>query len=90
MRRRLSLRLTGTVQGVNLRHAVRLWALQQRVGGFVRNEADGSVTVELEGEREKLQQAYDWLCMSPGTSRVESCQVRWLEPTGLGDSFNVS
>ena len=90
MRRRLSLRLTGTVQGVNLRHSVRLWAMQQHIGGFVRNEPDGSVTVELEGEREKLQQAYDWLCTSPGASRVASCQVRWLEPLGLGDSFNVS
>lgn len=89
MVRRVAFRLTGLVHGVNLRHAIRIWALGNQLSGFAKNEADGSVSVELQGERELLQRAYDWLRLSPGASRVDSCDMTWLSPVGDAGQFLV-
>lgn len=80
MVRRARYHLSGTVQGVNLRHLVRLRAIQHGLRGWARNEADGSVTLEVEGDRAELQRLYDWLLASPGTSHVADLQLSWLPP----------
>jgi|SRR3954470_8234881 acylphosphatase len=46
---RKQVRYTGRVQGVGFRAAARGVARQHPVTGWVRNEADGSVLMELQG-----------------------------------------
>lgn len=46
---RLALRFTGRVQGVGFRATTRSIARQHPVSGWVRNEADGSVTAQVQG-----------------------------------------
>lgn len=89
MIRRASFHLSGTVQGVNLRHLVRLQALQRGLRGWARNEQDGSVSLEVEGERAELQRLYDWLLGSPGRSQVQEVALRWLPPRMDEVSFTV-
>lgn len=45
---------TGRVQGVGFRYKVCYVARHYGMTGFARNEYDGSVTVELQGTREKI------------------------------------
>ncbi len=80
MIRRAAYHLIGTVQGVNLRHYIRLQALQHGLRGWARNDADGSVTLEVEGERNELQRLYDWLLASPGKSHITDIALQWLPP----------
>jgi acylphosphatase len=46
---RISLRYTGRVQGVGFRATVRAAARHHALTGWVRNEADGAVSAELQG-----------------------------------------
>ncbi len=52
IRRRLV--LTGWVQGVGLRYRARHAAARFGCTGWVRNEWDGSVTLELQGSEEQI------------------------------------
>lgn len=45
---------TGRVQGVGFRYKVCYAARHHGMTGFARNEYDGSVTVELQGTREQI------------------------------------
>ena len=45
---------TGRVQGVGFRYKVCYIARHHGMTGFARNEYDGSVTVELQGAREQM------------------------------------
>ncbi len=46
--------LYGWVQGVGLRYRARHAAASAGVTGWVRNESDGSVTMELQGTAEQI------------------------------------
>lgn len=52
--RRLSLRFVGEVQGVGFRWTARRVAQQLGLSGWVRNESDGSVCMELQGQSADL------------------------------------
>lgn len=44
----------GTVQGVGFRWMLRRFAQENHVTGWVRNDADGTVTAELQGTRQNI------------------------------------
>ena len=52
---RLSVRFEGRVQGVGFRATARAIAGRHHVTGWVRNEADGSVQLEVQGPRTQIQ-----------------------------------
>lgn len=47
---RLSVRYTGAVQGVGFRATARSVARTHKVTGWVRNDPDGAVTLEVQGD----------------------------------------
>ncbi len=47
---RLSIRYTGVVQGVGFRATARNISRRHKVTGWVRNDPDGAVTLEVQGE----------------------------------------
>ena len=51
---RVRLSLRGSVQGVGFRYRARHAAQLLGVTGWVTNESDGSVTMELQGTREEI------------------------------------
>jgi acylphosphatase len=52
---RRRIRFIGRVQGVGFRATARAVARGLVVSGWVRNEGDGSVLLELQGEREQVE-----------------------------------
>ncbi len=52
--RRLSLRFVGEVQGVGFRWTTKQLANELDLTGWVRNEPDGSVSMELQGDEEQV------------------------------------
>lgn len=63
--------VTGRVQGVWFRKSTQDKARELGLRGFVKNEPDGSVYLEAEGEVEKLSVLEDWLHEGPPNARVE-------------------
>lgn len=66
----------GEVQGVNLRSRVREKAKELKLMGYVKNMADGSVQIEVEGEEAALDRLADWCRSDPGAARVDEVRVR--------------
>ncbi|NBC17161.1 MAG: acylphosphatase [Bacteroidetes bacterium] len=86
---RLSARITGRVQGVGFRHFTRRTARTLGLGGWVRNEADGSVRLEAEGPRSDLEQLLEAVRRGPSAARVEHVNAEWDATTGQFDGFTV-
>ncbi len=70
------IRVTGRVQGVFFRVSTQREAQSLGLTGFVRNEPDGSVYIEAEGEEEALQKLLAWIrAGGPPQARVYEVQV---------------
>ena len=53
---RYQLSITGRVQGVGFRYTANAIAQKYRLTGYVKNEYDGSVLVEVQGDEAALDQ----------------------------------
>ena len=73
--RRVTIRVEGMVQGVNYRQAARREAERLGIAGFARNEDDGSVTVEAEGESNTIARFIDWCRHGPAPAHVTRVDV---------------
>ena len=67
-----NIRVRGHVQGVGFRYSAMRAAEIHGVYGFVRNEPDGSVYIEAEGDPVNLEMYLEWCRKGPGYGRVES------------------
>jgi acylphosphatase len=66
----LRLRITGRVQGVGFRDAMRREALHLGVRGWVRNRRDGSVEAVVQGSEEAVDAMLTWTRRGPAAARV--------------------
>jgi acylphosphatase len=72
-----NLRIHGRVQGVGYRFSARNMAKNWGIKGFVRNEPDGSVYIEAEGEEKNLVMFLAWCKKGPSMSYVTD--MTWEE-----------
>ena len=66
----------GNVHGVGYRYSACEKARELKLGGFVRNEPDGSVYIEVEGTESGVNEFIEWCRHGAHAARVESLQVR--------------
>jgi acylphosphatase len=76
MIKRLSIHVAGLVQGVFFRHTAKQTASSLGLVGFVRNEPDGSVQMEIQGEEAGLKKFMDWCQVGSPSSQVESVRTK--------------
>ncbi|MGH2720972.1 MAG: acylphosphatase [Actinomycetota bacterium] len=74
--------VSGRVQGVFFRVETRDRARTRKLGGWVRNRADGSVEAVFEGPRAVVDGMIDWCRTGPRLARVEAVGVSWEQPIG--------
>jgi len=70
------IKVTGRVQGVFFRASTKEKADQLGVKGWVRNEPDGSVLIEAEGEESAINEFKQWCAIGPSAARVEKVSVQ--------------
>ncbi len=88
--KRIRLRIHGRVQGVGYRYFVQRLAHRQRLAGYVRNEADGSVRVEAQGPEDILREFLADLKGGPSLASVREVTVDWLPPgPDSSESFDI-
>jgi acylphosphatase len=75
----LSIHVSGKVQGVFFRASTKAKAEEFNIKGKVRNNADGSVSIEAEGEEECLRRFVEWCRRGPKFAQVERCEVKDTE-----------
>lgn len=88
MVRRFFIQVTGLVQGVFFRHTAKQTATSLDLVGFARNEADGSVYIEVQGGEKALSQFVNWAHVGSPSSQVESVKVYEM-PTNGDKSFTI-
>lgn len=88
-KRRALIKLWGEVQGVGMRPTIRRKALAMGLTGVARNEADGSVTVIVEGDSLKIEELINWL-RRIRVGRINRIDVNWGEYVGEHKSFTIS
>lgn len=84
MKKHFTIKISGLVQGVYFRASTREKADALKVTGFVRNEPDGSVYVEAEGEEDDLKAFLQWCHRGPSGAVVEQCKVTERDLKGFG------
>ena len=86
--RAVEARITGRVQGVFFRaYAVRE-ATRLGLGGWVRNDPDGSVTAHVEGDDHAVAEMLEWLWEGSPSARISAVEVHDVAATGAV-SFEV-
>lgn len=70
---RQHMKITGRVQGVGFRYRARYAASNLGVSGWVKNEWDGSVELEVQGTVEQLNQMLKIINESP------YIQIEWID-----------
>ena len=69
------IRVSGKVQGVFFRHNTRKKALELGIKGIVRNEPDGSVYIEAEGDGDSLAAFLAWCKDGPPLAQIDNLKM---------------
>ncbi len=73
--KRISILVSGKVQGVFFRASTEKIAAQIGVDGFVRNTTDRKVYIEAQGTEAQLQQLAEWCKHGPERAIVENIVI---------------
>ena len=86
---RLRVLITGRVQGVGYRASTCVEAQRLGLHGWVRNNPDGSVEVEFEGDAVKVALLRQWLAVGPGFARVDAVSELPISEEPLPHPFAI-
>lgn len=70
------IRIKGKVQGVYFRASAKQQAQLLGVRGFVKNENDGSVLLEVEGDDAAVKKMVSWCKHGPALARVNDLEIK--------------
>jgi acylphosphatase len=75
MKKSIQITVSGKVQNVGFRYYTRKAAHESGIKGFVRNQSDGSVYIEAEGDDQSLSSFIAWCHQGPAWARVDSVDI---------------
>ena len=87
--KRIRIIVTGKVQGVFFRQALKVMAKKNDVFGWVKNLKDGRVEAVLEGDEEKVNRLVEWSHGGPANARVEDVEIHNEKFSGEFSKFDV-
>ncbi|MDP2671930.1 MAG: acylphosphatase [Candidatus Daviesbacteria bacterium] len=75
MNKHFNIKIYGRVQGVFFRVTAREQAHNLSIKGFAKNESDGTVYIEAEGEGKNLKKFLSWCKVGPDGAKVEKIKI---------------
>lgn len=88
--KRIIIKVYGLVQGVFFRYSTRKVARKLGLTGIVKNMPDGSVYIEAEGSKDKLNELLDFSKRGPKYAEVENVDYEFKEPLHKFKSFDYA
>lgn len=85
---RYLLTLTGKVQGVGFRYSAYHQAISCGLKGYVKNQRDGTVAIDIEGDETSVELFIEWSRTGPPRARVEGINIEKLS-LKYADSFII-
>jgi len=89
MLKQVHLYIKGDVIGVGFRAWTKIQAKITGVTGWVRNNEEGFVEAQIQGEEEKVKQIIETIKKGPSVSHVSEVEVFWQEPKEIFDQFEI-
>ena len=86
---RVHLLVSGKVQGVFFRQALKVAAKKNNVSGWVRNLKDRRVEAVLEGDSKSVNSVIEWTRIGPANSRVDDIEIINEESKNEFSTFEV-
>lgn len=83
------LQISGRVQGVGFRYAMRHEAARRGVRGWVRNRGDGSVEALLAGDAEAVEALTAWARHGPPGAKVSAVQAMPAGEDVVSEGFEL-
>ena len=80
----------GRVQGVGFRYFVQMTAREIGITGWVKNNTDGSVSMEIQGTTEMLDKLTEKIKRGNGVSRVEHMNIEDREIEKGANKFVIT
>lgn len=81
--------VSGEVQGVGYRSFALAHGRTLGLDGYVRNAFDGTVELEVEGDRADIERLVVVLRQGPRAARVTDVDVQWKDSSDEFDGFEV-
>lgn len=75
MKKHFNIGIFGRVQGMFFRATAKEQADLLGIVGFAQNKDDGSVYIEVEGEKNKLDKFLKWCYKGPSMAEVEKVEI---------------
>ena len=85
----LKLKIFGKVQGVFFRVFVKKEAEKRRLKGWVKNNLDGTVDIEVLGEEKQLEKFIEKLWVGSADSAVERIEKKIIESEKDFENFEI-
>ena len=85
MIKHLNIKIFGQVQGVGFRYSTKQRANKLGLTGFVQNQQDESIYIEIEGPKDVVDKFIAWCRRGPTWSRVEKVDIRQGEVQNFKD-----
>lgn len=79
------IKIFGNVQGVFFRHSAKELAEKLGLRGFARNESNGAVYIEIEGNQAAVEKFIGWVKKGPPSARVENAKIQKGEVKNFKD-----
>lgn len=77
MLKKVNIKIYGRIQGVFFRQQSKEQAKKFNLFGFAKNEKDGSVTIELEGEDNDILEFIKWAKKGPELAEVKDIKINY-------------
>ena len=87
---RVHLMVSGKVQGVFFRQALKVIAKKNNVLGWVRNLTDKRVEAVLEGDKKSVNLVIEWARIGPANSHVDNIEINNEEFKNEFSTFEVA
>lgn len=84
-RNHIDIRVFGKVQGVLFRYSAKSAADRLKVTGFIQNEPDGSVYIEAEGKKERLEKFLQWCRRGTALAKVKKIETQKSKVRGYSE-----
>ena len=79
----------GLVQGVGFRYFVYSRATAIGLNGYVKNNYDGSVEIDAEGDRSLIEELIREVKVGPRSAQVTDVTIQWKQPQHLYKEFTI-
>ena len=82
--------VSGKVQGVFFRQALKVIAKKNNIFGWVRNLTDKRVEAVLEGDKKSVNLVIEWARIGPANSHVDNIEINNEEFKNEFSTFEVA